>query len=369
MDYMASALALARMAQGATSPNPAVGAVIVQDGIVVGEGYTQPPGSAHAEVVALRQASGRTRGAAAYVTLEPCCHFGRTPPCTTALIEAGIAEVHVAVEDPNPRVAGRGIALLREAGLRVTLGEGAEEASEINEPFFKFITTRRPFVAVKYAMTLDGKIATTNGHSRWVTGPEARRRVHELRSQCDAVLVGIGTALADDPQLTVRFDDDRRPPRRQPWRIVLDSSCRLPLDSRLLTDGGAGHTIVATSTQAPADRIEAIQERGAEVLVLPAYSGRVDVRGTLETLAGRGMINILAEAGGSLTAALFEAEVVDKVYAFLAPKIAGGSAAPTPVGGEGVTGMDQARCLRFKRVEQLGNDVLLVAYPVGRGEG
>ena len=200
MDYMSRALALARQAQGTTSPNPAVGAVVVRDGSVVGEGYTQPPGSAHAEIMALRQAGERARGATLYVTLEPCCHYGRTPPCTLAVLAAGIAEVHAATLDPNPVVNGCGVGALADARVRVVVGEHEVEALEINEAFFKFIRTRRPFVAVKYAMTMDGKIATRTAHSRWVTGVAARQRVHALRAGADAVLVGVGTVMADDPR-------------------------------------------------------------------------------------------------------------------------------------------------------------------------
>ncbi len=361
MDYMLRALALARQALGTTSPNPAVGAVVVKDGVIVGEGFTQPPGSAHAEVVALRQAGERARGATVYVTLEPCCHFGRTPPCTAALIAAGVAEVRVATLDPNPLVAGKGGRELAAAGIRVVVGEQEAAARELNEAFFKFITTRRPFLSVKYAMTLDGKIATSGGHARWVTGPAARQHVHSLRAAADAVLVGIGTVLADDPQLTARPADDVPAPR-QPWRVIVDSSCRTPPAARVLSDDFVARTIVATTPQAPAARLAAVRATGAEALVLPPVAGRVDLAALAEVLAGRGIINVLAEAGGTLTAALFAAQLVDKVYAFVAPKIAGGAAAPTPVAGTGVATMDAALALRVAKVERLGDDVLIVAY-------
>ncbi len=366
-DYMARALALARQALGATSPNPAVGAVIVKDGAIVGEGFTQPPGSAHAEVVALGQAGERARGATVYVTLEPCCHFGRTPPCTAALIAAGVAEVHVATLDPNPLVAGRGCRELAASGVRVVVGERQAEAREINEAFFKYITTRRPFLAVKYAMTLDGKIATSSGHARWVTGPAARLHVHTLRAAADAILVGVGTVLADDPQLTARPAGDA-PAARQPWRVVVDSACRTPPSARVLSDGFVARTIIATTEQAPAGRLAAIRATGAEVLQLPATAGRVDLAALAEVLASRGIINILAEAGGTLTAALFAARLVDKVYAFVAPKVVGGAAAPTPVGGAGIATMDAALPLRLAKVQRLGDDVLIVAYTCEKAE-
>lgn len=363
---MARALELARGALGSTSPNPAVGAVIVRDGSVVGEGCTQPPGGPHAEIVALRRAGKGARGADLYVTLEPCCCFGRTPPCTQALIAAGVAAVHAATLDPNPLVAGRGARDLQGAGIAVTVGEREAEARELNEGFFKYITTARPFLAVKYAMSLDGKIATHTGHARWVTGPEARRRVHELRRAADAILVGLGTVLADDPLLTVRLEGDEE--SRQPWRVVADTYCRLPVESRLLNDAYAARTIVATTPAAPAEARAAVRARGAEVLVLPARDGRVDLADLAARLAGRGIINLLAEAGSTLTASLFALGLADKVYAFVAPKVVGGSAAPTPVGGEGVATMDAARLLRLAKVERLGPDVLLVAYPQPEGE-
>ena len=365
MDYMSRALELAREALGSTSPNPAVGAVVVKDGAVVGEGSTQPPGGPHAEIVALRHAAERIRGASVYVTLEPCCHHGRTPPCTEALIAAGVGEVHAAILDPNPLVGGRGAAALRAAGIAVTVGEREAEARELNEAFFKYIATSRPFLAVKYAMTLDGKIATRAGHARWVTGPAARRRVHLLRRAADAILVGVGTVLADDPRLTVRLEGDAAP--RQPWRIVADTYCRIPPGARLLNDAQTGRTIVATTPASPLAARAEVAARGAEVLVLPAHDGRVDLAALAEALAARGIINILAEAGSTLTASLFELGLVDKVYAFLAPKIVGG-AAPTPVGGVGVATMNAARGLRVARVEQLGHDLLLVAYPRAQGE-
>ncbi|MHB1133677.1 MAG: bifunctional diaminohydroxyphosphoribosylaminopyrimidine deaminase/5-amino-6-(5-phosphoribosylamino)uracil reductase RibD [Chloroflexota bacterium] len=367
MDYMARALALARQAQGSTSPNPAVGAVLVKDGQVVGEGFTQPPGGAHAEIVALRQAGERAQGATLYVSLEPCCHQGRTPPCTQALLAAGIAEARVAMLDPNPRVAGGGIAQLRAAGVPVRLGEREAEAHELNEAFCKYIVSHAPFITAKYAMTLDGKIATVTGHARWVTGPAARQRVHELRRAADAVLVGVGTVLADDPQLTVRLDD--QPDHRQPWRVVADSRCRIPLGSRLLDDEHAARTMVITTPAAPAGAVAAVQARGAEVVVLPDREGLVDLLGLAETLAARGIINILAEAGSTLTAALFEQGLVDKIYAFIAPKVIGGAGAPTPVGGQGREHMDAALRLRVARTELLGGDLLVVAYPAAAGEG
>ncbi|MBI3979008.1 MAG: bifunctional diaminohydroxyphosphoribosylaminopyrimidine deaminase/5-amino-6-(5-phosphoribosylamino)uracil reductase RibD [Chloroflexi bacterium] len=357
---MERALALARRARGRTSPNPAVGAVVVRDGAVVGEGFTQPPGQAHAEVVALCQAGLLAPGATLYVTLEPCCFHGRTPPCTAAIIAAGIAEVHLATLDPNPRVAGRGQAELERAGIATVLGNCAEAAREQIEGFSQLITSGRPWVTAKFAMSLDGKIATRTGDTRWITGPAARRRVHELRDDLDAVLVGVETALADDPQLTVRLDGTARDDR-QPLRVVADSRGRLPLGARML--GEPGRTLVATTAVSSDIWRQALAARGVEVVVLPAdAAGRVDLPALLQALGARGIADLLVEGGGRLLGALFEAQLVDKVYAFVAPVIIGGEGAPSPVRGIGADRLADAWQLRRVRVEQVGPDLLILGY-------
>ncbi|MBI2861511.1 MAG: bifunctional diaminohydroxyphosphoribosylaminopyrimidine deaminase/5-amino-6-(5-phosphoribosylamino)uracil reductase RibD, partial [Chloroflexi bacterium] len=312
-EYMERALALARQALKHASPNPAVGAVLVKNGRIVGEGLTQPPGQDHAEKVALRQAGEAARGAALFVTLEPCNHFGRTPPCTTALIAAGIDEVHAATIDPNPLVAGRGLAELERAGIRVYIGQHEQEARRLNEAFFKYITTGLPFLIAKYAMTLDGKIATVTRDSRWVTGDAARERVHQLRAQCDAIVVGVGTVIADDPQLTAR--PNGKMAERQPLRVIVDSRGSIPPSAAVLNPELPGRTLIATTEQMPAERRSALESRRAEVLFLPEREGKVDLVALLRELSRREIISALLEGGGTLIASAFRAGLVDKVLA------------------------------------------------------
>ncbi len=352
MSHMRRALLLARRALGSVSPNPAVGAVIVKDGEVVGEGWTQPPGQAHAEVMALRHAGARARGATLYVTLEPCSHFGRTPPCADAVIAAGIAEVHAALIDPNPLVNGGGIARLRDAGIRTHVGEGKDEAREIIEAYIKHKTTGLPFVTAKFAMSLDGKIATRSGDSKWITGEEARRYVHELRAVSDAIIVGVNTVIADDPQLTAR-DAEGKPLARQPLRVVVDSSGRTPKEARML--GEPGKTLIATTR-------ENLAWAGAETMLVPSRNGLVDAGELLKKLGQRDVTSVFVEGGGTLLGSLFDQRLVDKVIAFVAPAIIGGRAAPSPVGGEGVETMADALRLQRVRVTQLGTDVAITGY-------
>ncbi len=360
-DYMGRALDLARQALGRTSPNPAVGAVLVKGGAVRGEGCTQPPGSWHAEIMALAQAGAEARGATLYVTLEPCCHHGRTPPCTEAIIAAGVAEVHIALLDPNPLVQGRGWTALEEAGIRVLLGEHQDEAAALNEAFVKHITTGLPFVTAKFAASLDGKIATRTGDSKWITGGEARRRVHQVRDMVDAVMVGVNTILTDDPQLTVRLDclpGDR--PERQPLRVILDSRGRTPPEARTLRE--PGRVLLATTSAIEPARARALERSGAEILLLPAREGLVDLTALMKELGQREVTSLLAEGGGTLLASLLENGLVDKVMAFLAPVLIGGREALTPLEGQGTPTMAQALRLRRTTVEVLGEDVLISGY-------
>ncbi len=361
--YMERALSVARQALGTTSPNPAVGALVVKDHTVLGEGFTLPPGQDHAEVVALKQAGEASRGASLYVTLEPCCNYGRTPPCTHAIIAAGISEVHVAAKDPNPRVNGRGAAELEAAGIRVYSGEQEEEAGELYEAFARHINTGMPFVTAKFAMSLDGKIATHTGDSKWITGAPARSYGQEMRRACDAIMVGANTIMRDNPQLTSR-DDGGRPLERQPLRVVLDSKAGTPPDARLLQE--PGHTLIA-ATEPPEDRVAALLDAGAEVLRLPSTrAGRVDLCALLETLGARGVVSLLVEGGGTLLGSLFDLGLVDKVAAFIAPAIIGGLSAPSPVGGAGSALMSQVVRMELRRVERIGEDILVVAYPPAR---
>ena len=351
---MARAISLARNGLGRTSPNPLVGAVIVRDGRIVAEGWHRKAGTPHAEIHALNMAGELARGATVYVSLEPCAHYGRTGPCARALVEAGVSRVVVAMTDPNPKVAGKGIAILQEAGIEVTTGVLEQEARQLNEVFLKWMTTGLPFVALKTAMTLDGKIATAAGQSQWITNEASRYETHRLRDVYDGILVGINTALADNPALTTRLKEY---PGRNPVRIVVDSRARLPLESKLVTDGAA-RTIVAVTAGAPADRLEALRSAGAEVIV--AGSGdQVDMHSLMEQLGAMKISSVLVEGGGSVNFSLLQAGLVDRVYAFIAPKLVGGRDALTPVEGEGFQELDRAVELENIQLRQLGSDVLL----------
>lgn len=355
--FMRRALLLAEQARGRTSPNPMVGAVIVKDGQIIGEGWHQQAGTPHAEIHALRAAGDAARGADMYVTLEPCCHHGRTGPCTEAVIEAGIKRVVVAMTDPNPQVAGQGLARLRAQGIRVEDGLLAAEAAKLNEVFIKWIATRKPFGVLKTAMTLDGKIATYTGSSQWITGPAARRYVHQLRSDCDAVLTGIGTVLADDPALTARI-----PGGKNPTRIVLDSMARTPLQAQLLTDQAAP-VIIAVTEQAPTERRQALQQAGAEVIVLPGPAAQgIDLAALFTLLGERSLTSILIEGGAKINAAAIQANVVDKVAWFIAPKLVGGQAAPGPVGGPGLADISNAYRLEDMSIKTIEQDMLVTGY-------
>lgn len=364
--YMKRALELAARGRGRTSPNPMVGAVLVKDGRIVGEGFHPRAGAPHAEIYALQQAGEAARGATLYVTLEPCCHYGRTPPCTQALIAAGVAEVHMAMLDPNPRVAGKGKAELEAAGIRTVVGECEEEARQMNEAFVHWVTVGRPFVLVKFAMSLDGKIATRTGDARWISGPEARRRVHQLRNEVDAILVGAGTVIADNPCLTTRLEEEDV---RHPLRVILDSRGRVPLTAQVFDPALPGHTLVATTPAAPFTYQEELRARGVEVLVLPAdEQGRVSLEALLDELGRREITSLLVEGGSTVLGSFFDRRLVNKVMAFIAPLIVGGQDAPSPVGGQGVSRLTDA--LRLERVawEPVGNDLMLVGYPVEKRE-
>jgi diaminohydroxyphosphoribosylaminopyrimidine deaminase/5-amino-6-(5-phosphoribosylamino)uracil reductase len=361
VDYMARALELASRARGRTSPNPMVGAVLVKDGRIVGEGFHHRAGGPHAEQWSLREAGEEARGAKLYINLEPCCHHGRTPPCTEALIEAGVSEVHMAMEDPNPLVHGKGRRALHSAGIRTFVGDHEDEARQLNEVFIKYITSGRPFVTAKFAMSLDGKIATSTGESRWISGERARKRVHELRDTNDAICVGVNTLLADDPRLTTRLD---RVDVCHPLRVILDSRGRSPLTSRAFDPNLPGRTAVATTDAMPVSHRTGLSDRGVEVWVLPSDAeGRVSLSDLLNRLGSSELTSLLVEGGGSVLASFVEKRLVDKVLVFVAPLIIGGQDAPTPVRGIGAAYLGDAMRLERLSVEQVGEDMLLVAYP------
>ena len=356
--HMARAIELAWSAVGHTSPNPPVGAVLVRGDRVVGEGFTQPAGQAHAEVVALNAAGDLARGATLYVTLEPCSHYGRTPPCTEAIIAAGVSEVHVATIDKNPRVGGSGIAQLRRSDIGVHVGQGQYQADELAAPHAKLVTAGRPLVTAKFAMSLDGKIATRAGDSKWITGEESRRYVHELRARSDAIMAGIGTVIADDPQLTARRPDGTPLPR-QPLRVVVDSTRRIPLEATLLRQ--PGETLIAASGGSE-EKLAHLEEAGAEVQTLSAPDGRVDLLVLFTELGDRGVTSVFVEGGATLLGSLFDAGLVDRVVAFVAPVIIGGDSALSPVGGTGVDLMADALRLSDVQIETFGEDVAVTGW-------
>lgn len=362
---MQEALAQARFAMGRTSPNPPVGAVVARDGLIIGRGWTQPPGGAHAEIGALRQAGAAAAGAELYVTLEPCTIHGRTPPCVDAIIAAGIGRVVIAARDPNPRFERAAASVLGAAGIAVAFDEGARaEAEEQTEGFRRWITARRPFVLAKYAMTLDGKIATRTGDSRWITSPPARAWVHALRDRTDAILVGVGTLLADDPLLTTRIERPARPVSH-PLRVVLDSGGRTPPSAAMLRPGTPGRTLLATTERSEPAWRDAVAGPGVEIALLPAApSGRIELGALLDELGRRQITSLLVEGGGEVIAGFAAVGLIDKLCAFVAPKLVGGAQAPSPVSGAGVGRMAEAAPFMLRRVEQIGPDVLLVAYPV-----
>lgn len=350
---MRQALKLAARGRGRTAPNPMVGAVVVREGRVVGLGFHPRAGEPHAEVFALRQAGEAARGASLYVTLEPCCHHGRTPPCTEAVLASGVRRVVAAMPDPFPKVAGGGLRLLREAGLQVESGLLQPQAEELNRAYLKAVRTGLPWLTLKLAMTLDGKIATRTGDSRWVTGEAARRYVHRLRDWTDAVLVGSGTALADDPELTARL-----PGARNPLRVVVDSRARLPRTSKLARTARETPTLLLTGEESSTRDLEAA---GVQIERIPARADRLDLEAALRRLVERGVHSVLCEGGGELAAALLERGLVDEVVWFIAPRLVGGRDAPGPLGGKGVERMADALELQNVRVRRLGQDLMLTA--------
>ena len=352
---------MAKLALGQVSPNPAVGAVIVKNGEIIGKGYTQPPGSAHAEIMALEQAADNTQGAVMYVTLEPCCHYGRTPPCTQSIIEAGISEVHMAILDPNPVVNGKGRAELENSGIKVFLGERDKKAREINEAYLKYQLTGLPFVTVKYAMSLDGKIAAFTGDSKWISGEESRHFVHNLRYINDAIMAGVNTVLTDDPQLTARCGGGRGgTAKKQPLRIIIDGTASTPVTAKIF--GEPGDTIIVIAREATQNEKDAYKSVGAELLEIPSANGYIELKELMKELGKRQIMSVLVEGGSILFGSLFDQKLVDKVYAFVAPIIIGGESAKTAIGGRGVEKIMDAVKLKNLSEERFGDDIMFVGY-------
>lgn len=354
--YLRLACRLAVKAAGRTSPNPMVGAVLVRGQRIVATGYHRFAGADHAEIVALKRAGGAARGATLYINLEPCSHQGRTPPCTVALIRAGIKEVVAGMRDPNPRVAGRGFARLRRAGIRVRSGLFEEECWTLNEAFAKYITRRIPFVTLKLAASLDGKIATSTGDAHWISGADSRAAVHRMRNQVDAVLVGAGTVIADDPQLTCRIRGGRNP-----WRVVLDGRLRIRPSARVFRQGEPGRTVVVTSTKAPAAKARALEARGAQVWRFPLRSGEIPWMALFRKLADSGIVSVMIEGGATVAASALRSKLVDKVIFFYAPKILGGDGR-VMIEGLGIRRVDRSLPVRRLSVRKYGTDLVASGY-------
>lgn len=350
--WMLRALKLAAQGQGAVEPNPMVGCVLVKDGQVIGEGWHRRFGDLHAEADALKRCSGDPRGATAFVTLEPCCHTGKQPPCTTALIEAGVERVVVAMPDPFAEVNGGGLDLLKDAGVRVDVGLLRDEAQELNAPYLKLVQKGRPWVLGKWAATLDGKIATSEGDSRWISNASSRALVHQIRGRCDAIVVGSGTARADDPLLTAR-----PPGPRTPVRVVVSSEANLEIESQLITTLDQAPVWVVCGPNADQVRCERLREIGVEVVQFEEEDANARLLALLDYMGQARMTNVLIEGGAHLIGSLFDLQAVDEIHTFIAPKLVGGAAAPGPVGGAGVGKMQQARHLQDMTVEHVDGDL------------
>lgn len=357
--FMKRAIELAKQGSGWTAPNPLVGAVVVKNGRVIGEGYHRKYGELHAERNALAACSEDPAGATLYVTLEPCCHYGKTPPCTEIIIEKKIAKVVIGSRDPNPKVAGKGARILREHGIEVVEDYMREACDALNPVFFHYITTKTPYVVLKFAMTLDGKIATRTGASKWITGEAARNHVHQLRGRYAGILAGIGTVLADDPMLNCRIDG-----AHQPLRIILDSHLRIPMGSRLVRSAKEYPLLIVCNEsnrdrEEGTSRIQKLEEAGAKVWTLPEKNGHPDLNVLMQRLGEEKIDSVLIEGGGTVNEAALKAHIVHHVYAYIAPKIFGGEDAKTPVEGSGIRLPQECAQLRLAKITVLLNDMLL----------
>lgn len=354
--HMRRALELAAKGKGFVSPNPLVGALIIKNDRVIGEGYHEVYGGNHAEIEALNSVVGSAEGATLYVTLEPCCHYGKTPPCTKAIIDAGITKVVIAMKDPNPLVAGKGIKQLQDAGIEVIVGVLEEDAKCLNKIFIKHMNTGLPYVIMKYAMTLDGKIASFTGDSKWITGGKAREHVHLMRHELSAIMVGINTVLADDPLLTVRIKDMKV---KQPKAVILDSKCSIPMNAKILNTLADREVIIATTQYADLSKIKRLEELGVHVLVVNHSKGRVHMPDLLKKLGDTGIDSILVEGGGAIHGSLLDAKLVDYVMAYISPKLIGGKSSSNPIGGRGIEKMVEAIRLNQPMLRTFEEDILI----------
>ncbi len=353
---MDEAIELARRAEGRTAPNPPVGAIILREGLIIGRGFHPQAGRPHAEVFALEEAGEKARGADLYVTLEPCSHFGKTPPCTEAIIRAGIRRVFVGCVDPNPLVSGRGLEKLREAGIEVYCGLREIETRGLIEPFAHHIRTGRPFTTFKSAISLDGRIATSSGESQWISCEESRRHAHHLRNRVDAMMVGIGTVLEDDPRLSCRIEGGR-----DPVRVVVDSQLRTPPEAAMLTQDSEAPTLIATLETSPVRKVEKLQRAGAEILQFkPDASGRVDLDALWRELGRRNLQHLLLEGGGTLSHSALRGGLINRILFYLAPMLMGGDDAPGMFRGPAIRRLEDAFRLENLRMEALGRDMMLV---------
>lgn len=357
-EYMKLALKLASKAWPHVSPDPLVGAVLVKAGKVIGTGLHKKFGEPHSEHYAVKAAGKSAKGSTLYITLEPCCHWGKNPPCTDLLIRSGIKRVVAAIKDPNPLVNGKGFRALKRAGIKVRTGVLEKEAARLNEFFIKHITTGLPFVMLKSASTLDGKIATRTGDSRWVSGKLSRRYVHELRSRVDAVMVGIGTVLKDDPLLTSR--QKGKEPAVQPIRIVIDPLAKTPLNAKVI--GNGAETIIAVTSKASPVKLRKLERKGAQIVIAPAKNGVINLKHLLKELGRCGICSVLIEGGGITAARALKQKIVDKVVYFIAPKLIGGRDAPSPVEGDGILSMKDALSLKDVGMKRMGNDIMVEGY-------
>jgi len=354
--WMRRVLRLAEKGRGRTSPNPMVGAILVKDSKVIGDGYHTKAGEAHAEIVALQQAGEEAQGATLYLNLEPCAHYGKTPPCAPRVVEEGVKRVVIGMEDPNPLVKGKGIEILRKADLDVDVGILEKECRRLNEAFCKYILQKMPFVILKVAATLDGKTATRNGDSKWISGEASRRLVHRLRNQVDGILVGIGTVLRDNPLLTTRIRGGR-----DPYRIVLDSRLRIPEEASVIGKSPS-KAVIATTELAPREKIEKLEKRGVQILIFDSKEGRVDLKSCLSKLGEMGMTSLLVEGGSHINGSFLDEGLIDKLILFLSPKVIGDQQAPGIFGGRGVSNLQEAVGLREIRTKKVGEDVFLECY-------
>lgn len=357
--FMVRALQLAKKACGKTSPNPMVGAVIVKKGKIIGEGYHKQAGKAHAEIEAIKKAGQNARGAEMFVNLEPCCHHGKTPPCVEAIISAGLKKVYVGMTDPNKLVNRKGIGILRKQGVKVEVGILKEKCERLNESFAKFIRTKQPFVIMKSGISLDGKTATSSGESQWITCGKSRKLVHEMRGEVDAILVGSGTVLNDDPRLTVRLNNRKL---RNPARIILDRRSRIKIGAKVFENADTDNVIYVTSPKLSREKEKQLRDMGVDILLLQSNDKKFELKTLLKELGRRDIVSVLLEGGSSLNASALKENVIDKAILFVAPIIIGGGKAPSFIGGQGIRELKDATRLKKVEAKKVGDDFMIEGY-------